>query len=342
MDKKQWEVYWGKGFLEHSLPEKPGKELAVNQSFFWEGDYIQILSLYVCSQGLVLDLCQRIEPEAVDAFLNRWRAKARKPEQLTAEEMELLEAENPTAFHFTTKLITDGKPLLRQCSCSGGWYPKMLMEERNPQAEKFLLHYKLDLGFGWMMMRSSFSWADANEHTLKHLEFHFSADPISMAGPHFKLEGEEQSISFTHPITGEKHTLQVKSRFFEEIPEQSFSQLSGDFTCPRYYEAFQFTMTPELREDTYQIRSADARSGPPLSPSDRKSDSLISAAGGLDGPTAVFLAGKRSSSAGNTHLAISSLSFEQAHAKEWAITFRIRTKEDYRLLLDFDRLKNHS
>ncbi len=301
----EWKVYYGNNFWGHERYARPGKETAVNREFLWDGEQFKILSLYECSEGLVVDLCKRIDSETLHAFQKNWKEK--DPEKLSDQELGFLEAENPTSLHLVSELTADGELLPNQGSCSMGWYPCDEEGACDVQAEEFL----------------------------------FSQQPLPVPGPCFILNKElPQTVCFTHPESGKTHTLEIHSRISRQIPEHTLSHMPKHFRHPRCYEELHYTLSPELEEGSYFIRSVSAGNQPVsiASYSESKGASSISIIGGSNGPTSIFLAGKLPLNEKKTHLAFSSLFFTSTEVREWTITFRVRKKEDCRLILDMNFL----
>lgn len=335
----EWKVYYGNNFWGHERYARPGKEIEVNREFLWDGEQFKILSLYECSKGLVVDLCKRIDSEMLYDFLKNWKEK--DPEKLSDQELEFLEAENPTSLHLMTELTVDQELLSNQGSCSMGWYPCHEEGACDARAEEFLIHYQLNPNDAWIMVRSSFAWKTEKKPKLHHLEFLFSQQPVPVPGPRFILNEElPQTVCFTHPETGEKHTLEIHSRISRQIPEHTLSHMPKRFRHPRCYEELHYTLSPELEEGSYFIRSISPGDQPVpiVSRPESKGTSGISIIGGSHGPTSIFLAGKHLTNKRKTHLAFSSLFFTSTEVREWTITFMIRKKEDYRLTLDINSL----
>lgn len=203
------------------------------------------------------------------------------------------------------------------------------------------MHYQLDPNDAWIMVRTSFAWKSEKKSKPHHLEFLFSQQPVPVPGPRFILDKEfPKTVCFTHPESGKTHTLEIHSRISRQIPEHTLSHMPKDLRYPRCYEELHYTLSPELEEGSYFIRSVSSgdQSVPIVSCSESKGASSISIIGGSHGPTSIFLAGKQSSNEKKTHLAFSSLFFTSTEVREWTITFMVRKKEDYRLTLDINFL----
>lgn len=64
-------VYFQRGFHERNHPEeqrKPGVEVKVGKEFSWEGKLWKIPAVYLFEEGVVMDLCCRIDPDSLRRY----------------------------------------------------------------------------------------------------------------------------------------------------------------------------------------------------------------------------------------------------------------------------------
>ncbi|MDO4273626.1 MAG: hypothetical protein Q4D16_08150 [Eubacteriales bacterium] len=346
---KTWKVTLGNDFNLNKQSEQPKKVIEINREFLWEGDSFRILSLYEFNQGLVLDFCRQVDRMKLQAYSEKWRKNTQKPEKLTDVELELMLAENPAGEPPEIKLTVNGISL-DSLGCTSLWW-QPYNEDKDPDAADFLEHYRLDPDLGWMMIRSSFTWKTKDKPELKHLKMHFKDQPVSVAGPHFTLnENGQQIIVFTHPQTGTKHKLEVKYRTLEQIPknimpskemkpgkENMSAPIIENCIFPTNYEAIHYTISPDLEDGTYFIRSVDSKGDQPistLSHSEPAGAHTITVIGGSSGPTSVFTGGRLLREQPTLHTAYSPVYFETVEVKDWCITFRVRRKKDYTLTFE--------
>lgn len=345
-----WNVWFGNDFCGSDQYEHPCTELAVNRKFQWDNDCFEILSLYVCSEGLVMDFCKQIDPDKMRIYLENWKTKT--PEKLSDLELELLLAENPAREAPETKLVVNGSPLQSLGNCCIWWQPGADEDTVDPLAEGFLIHYGLNPLYAWLIIRSRFLWTSKESPVPKHIELYFSDPPVSVAGPTFTLnEKGQQTIIFTHPQTGTQHTLQVKFRTFGQItkghmpssadlkhqPDNSVSSFQEPCIFPDNYEAIHYTLSPELADGTYSIRSVSSKGGKPISAishSEPDGAHTISVIGSASDSTSVFLAGRVSEDQFSLHTAYSPIYFKPTEIKEWCIIFQVKRKKDCKLTLE--------
>ncbi|EJW90847.1 hypothetical protein EVA_21046, partial [gut metagenome] len=105
-DKSTWKVIFDSGFWCGADGE-PGRELRVNRTFVWDGETFCIPAVYLCREGLVLDLCKRVEPEQIDDCLHKWELSVEKgePDNLAWEQQE---QNNPMALHVRVEAVVNG------------------------------------------------------------------------------------------------------------------------------------------------------------------------------------------------------------------------------------------
>ena len=344
---EEWHVYYEENFWSGDPGKRPGREIRIDRDLEWEGDEFRLLSFYVCEEGYVLDLCRKVRREAYAAFQEKWRDKTAHPEEMTETELEQCETENPMNTDFGIRLETDGVRLETGALYAMGSapdYPEYLQKE----AERFISHYGLDPKEYWMMARFSFSRpAGAGEITCPDsLKFMFEAVPVPVSAISFEIEGPGQKISFVHPETGEEHVMEICSceqrtmpEEFPEMPEKE-GGIWKDWKIPRCYEAVSYTLSPDIPEETYMVRSRSE--GDKAVPVERKKevtaemkeDICVQIIGGADGPTSVFLAGKvrrEEKDDKNVHRAISAVSFEPVRTREWELVFWLKKKQDMEL-----------
>ena len=51
---------WGSG-----KDRQPGRPLNVQRRFIWAGRPLYVPAVYLCAEGIVIDLCRRVDPEAI-------------------------------------------------------------------------------------------------------------------------------------------------------------------------------------------------------------------------------------------------------------------------------------
>ena len=148
------DTYWG--CLREKDERQPGREIRCNVSFQWEGRMWQIPAVYLCPQGLVADLCCRIERQELTNFYEKWK-------EWEGEE-PLLEQEKPFHRNFRVEAEADNMPLQKQSGCGCSYRPLDLIPQKEAREsgrdmveEMLMKSYGLDLTAGWTFWRQSFA-----------------------------------------------------------------------------------------------------------------------------------------------------------------------------------------
>ena len=372
--REEWNVYYGESFWTEGIGKRPGRERKINRDFEWEGDTFRLLSLYVCDEGLVLDLSKKVEQEQIEAYEKKWREMLNHPGDMTESELDRCMAESPMDLKCRIRLKGDGEELMSAEVRGMGWRPDN-PEQSDREAEDFLKHYDLDAEQYWTMERHSFSWIKSRgreavgENYPKKLDLHFQAVPESVTAAEFEIWETGQKIPFTHPETGKKHVMQICYREQRNMAEELYRAEDGagkmweDYRMPQWYEVIGYTMTPDLPESSYTIRcrvqgeqpvpvrkksAADAEkytgmaattyNGTDDPDAGTAAGTDMQIIGGASGPTAIFMAGKirdKECTQPEVHEAFSAAFFEPAVVKEWEIVFQVRKKEEFHVLYTF-------
>lgn len=346
-ERPEWKVYFDCGFgSRHCGHDRPGKELPVGKTFTWAGRVWHIPAVYTCGKGLVVDICVEIDPDKWRAFQQKWCPNRQEGREWTPEEQEQLNAENPTIVHYEPTLTVNGKPQRRRSGSGFGWVPDSCrpIEERGQRNQQdweaiwLMEHYGLDPEKGWTFLRESFPWTTKTKPVLKSLSLALEQDPVPVPGPRFTVSGAGDTVEFTHPVTGEAHTLTVVEY---EAQETDLSHLPGEWEYPAHCAAMSFVVEPELPRQSLTVRDCGQGDRPRYKPPEEL-DALaaiggvdgptaacsIGIIGGSDGPTAILLANGKS---GHPRAAYSSLYFDPPERIEWRMVFYQKTTEGIEL-----------
>lgn len=340
-ERPEWKVYFSGGFGSyHRGHDRPGKEIPVNKTFTWGGKVWHIPAVYACGKGLVVDLCVEIKTADLRAFVEKWRPLLEEGRGLTQEEQERQIAENPMTVDYDPKLTVNGKELRQRSGAGFGWTPMYLRREYEQEEytqqdwESIWLmeHYGLDPELGWVFWRDSYPWATKSKPVLKTISLSLEQRRITIPGPRFSVSGVGDKVEFTHPVTGEVHTLQVVEYQQEEI---NMAHLPDGWEYPTYCTAMSYTVEPELPRESLTVRDCGQGDTPrPKPPEELEAIAAIGGVdgpvaacsvgiiGGVDGPTAIILANGK---AGHPRAVCSALRFEPAEQIEWRMVFYQKT-----------------
>ena len=131
-------------------------------------------------------------------------------------------------------------------------------------------------------------------------------------------------MSFTHPRTGETHTLTVLSLASETLDVPGLPDVQE---YPAHCLRLEYAVSPELPPNELQIRDTAPTDPPRLKiPENRSGEVPVNGAacigiiGGADGPTSIFVSGGAPS---DRRVAYSSLHFAPPEQVTWQLRFSV-------------------
>lgn len=325
------ENYWG--CRREKEGKRPGEELRLGTVFLWEGRQWQIPAVYVCEEGLVMDLCCRVEPREVKEFYEDLDTEE------PAEEEELrLRREHPFRKDFGLEARVNGERVQGRMGCGCCWCPPDLMPGKEAAEafigaeeieEQLMEAYELDLTAGWSFWRNSFAWQKERPDRIRSIDLTITKDPAEYAGPHFQTgpDAAGMEAELVHPVTGNVHKLTVLGLEQMVLPVREIPAELEMEHFPDHYAVLHYQVEPELPREELLISDC-AQSDQPARKGKRPAASSISVIGGADGPTSIFLLGGASLAHGSSgqRSANSSLHYEPAQTVEWRTTFRVNEK----------------
>lgn len=325
-----WKVYFHGNFWGHEGRERAGKEIPLNKQFVWGEENWYIPAIYSCTSGLVVDLCCKVEPERVRAFIEKWNLLEEDRAEPSEEECEQIEAENVLHLDVRMSAEVNGATLKAGRSCGMTWIPEAVTGMAGDrEAGWFLEHYGLDQGKAWRIRRFMLPWMTGKKPDIKTLSVKLSQNPVSLPAGHFVATAGE-TVSFAHPVTDREHRLTAR-----EIVQEEIESLRSQDECleyPTHCVRMLYEISPELTERQFCIRDCAESDAPrhrsEVGENDVRNVSAhsIGIIGGADGPTALIIGGRPQE--GKLHMVYSSLHFEPVEKVEWRISFREKTRED--------------
>lgn len=321
-----WNVYFDGGFWGRCGRERAGSELRIDKQLDWAGHRWYIPALYVCSKGLVIDLCMQVQPEALRRFTDAWALHLHNDAEQPlpwAQRMQL-EAENPLCFPVSPELALNGQPMPVSRGCSVSFNP-YLPDGEAPEARQALAHYGLDLSYGWTLCRESFPWPNSRRQKLRALTLTLTPEPKQLPGPAFRVRAPGDQFTFFHPIDKTEYTLTVQTLEQQTVPQPHFG--AARWFYPANFLAMHCTLSPET-DERIDIRDC-AEGDQPLEcmpDTDEMSPDSSAAAhigiiiGGADGPAMLITGDNRQP---HLHAACSSLYFEPVQPADvkWRLVF---------------------
>ena len=330
---KEWKICFGGDFYDTQGNGKAGTELTLEKRFSWNGHDWYIPAVYVCTKGLVIDICIAIEPEVITAYYEKWGFEEESWETLSEEERRQAAQENPSGIDFSLKAEINGREQRRWSGSGIGWMPEacLLSEEENTEeADSVMEHYRLDTAKGWSFRRISLPWATKTKPILRALTLELAPEMLSVPGPRFVTPKIGDCIPIQHPVAGTVHTLTVQEVKREQFPKERFQ--AEEFEFPEHFTQMIYTLEPEIPTAEYSLKDVCNSDMPKRRVSeDGPAACSIGIIGVGAGPTAVFVAGKGTTE--KAQVACSALRFEPAENVEWEMIFRRKPCEDIRVEL---------
>lgn len=245
---KMGEVYFQKEYRYRKRPEtqrKPGKKIRIKTEFAREGKLWKIPAVYLFEEGVVMDLCCRIDPGSVREYYGERKRLSEKGWK-DPESFAFLEARNPWPRSRCINLNVNGQTLLPEGSTGGAWIPEDRDGEmetadmfQDPEIRKILDDYRCDREHAWYFMRSCFRWAAGEKQempkTIRTMTAEIAEEPRTIPGFCFVTrDGEKvRRIPFFCPLSGEKGVLIIQERFSRKLEEDFFE---GTFRSGRKAE----------------------------------------------------------------------------------------------------------
>lgn len=292
---------------------KPGKEISLGVSFLWAGDEWLAPAVYVCKEGLVLDLCKRVPVEKLFSFREKWELSPDNDGSDWSEAKQICaSAENPLEEDFRAELIVNGEMLTCKHGCALCWDP--LYPEGNGLEEKRVrLHYKLDELDGWSVHRICFAWGREKKPALQTLVLRLAAQAAFLPGDQFQPERAGDTLTFRLPDSKMLHTLTVLDLQTQELTA---------FGETLYTTELRYEITPPAAKKAVVLR--DFAEAIRVSPQGDFSGCAFGVIGGADGPT-VLAMGK--------DIVCSQVRREEKRRVTWTLMFREKRKECLQIML---------
>jgi len=328
--------FWG----GHLQQEHSGREIPINKKFLWGGLQWQIPSVYSCSKGLVIDFCVGIPRERIEKFYEHWNTDTRIFE-MSEEDIEQMEKENPFRTQFTVEAKINGKELQYHEMSSVSWHPCDIGREQiGDVQEELMKYYACDKDQGWSFIRVHFPWKTVRKPKLRTLSLKLKEAPVACIGEQFITDQAFQSqvIQLIHPLSKKEYQLTIDGCEATSLDADAF-RFRNDLEYPGYFHVLAYHISPELSFEEFRIQDR-ARSDRPRSRgcdsaiSNRTSVGSMAVIGGCDGPTAIFVAGRQVSNQ-HTITVSSSLHFTPISKVEWQPVFYVKENEDIVLEIHF-------
>lgn len=337
LEQTEWKVYYDGGYWMQHKKGRAGKEITLNSRFAWDNEIWHIPAIYSCAKGLVIDYCAEINPVSIKAFTDKWDISRLCEDQLTREQREYIEQENPLNVDSLAVLVLNGKEMHMKHGYSMTWIPENCLPEgaeNQSETKRLIEYYGLDATRGWSFHRWSYPWATKRKPEIKSLRLKLERQMTAIPGMHFTNPSVGDVIPFTHPITGTEHKLTVQEYEQQEFSAKTFA--NEEYEYPTHHTAMVYTLEPELPTKNFQVQDCLENEAPkrkpskPFEPQATYDVVSVDIIGGADGPTAIMLSNKPEPA---IHTALSALHFEPTEEVEWRMVFREKLMDDIEISL---------
>ncbi len=340
--EKKWEVYFGNGFSSAKKRRKrPGREIPVKKSVVLDGRTWYIPAVYVCSEGLVADICTSADAEKMSEFMNKYQNI--DGENLSRDEYELIERENPLNADIRVCVKVNGKTITSSSGCMTSWIP--FSDMCRDSASEAVRHYMLDGKYAWSISRFKFKWATKRRPEIKKLEISISTSPKKYFGPIITVGEPNEKLDFINPIDNTSHTLVINDIEHMKISEDVFK--NAEHFLPRCYMLIKYSVFPKIDGECfrlYDVAQSDcvvAKKPPDAFAPDAKNDFVIGIIGGADGPTAIFASDNGDKKELAEHCVCSSVHFEPQESARFRIIFIDKRTESAAVALLPDNIEKN-
>lgn len=304
----EWSVYYNHFFLDENEQRlTPGREIPLNKEFIWGNQKWKVLSVYICTEGIIMDLYREIDREKIQKFNAKWDYFIDHEEELTEDQIISRAGESPFAAGANMNIEINGQS--SNATETSYLYCDPFDEIDYAMSDTVLQvadHYSLDLHKVWQFSRGQFPWPGEPIQEIEKMQITLEAEFVPVLGTRFTVQEEGKKIHFSLPFTEEAYTLEVLAlrpatfdfhrRKTEEYPSH----------CLQLF----YDISPALSDDIVSIKDCCQGDSPHMGQFGFCSDD--------DMPG---------------RFACSSLYFESPEHVEWCMIFEVKTREDYILSL---------
>lgn len=312
-------VCFGGDFWQNNESERAGIEIPLGKEFRWaDRDWI-IPSVFSCEEGLVVDFCMRVSTEKIRDFKEKWGIgeDCVLHEKFASEQLETIYYDNPMNLNFNAKIELNGQILHAKQSCSISFSPSP-SERAEPEIMRIIEYYGLDKSFAWVVHRHAFPWQTASPE-IRSLSVALEQEPERVSGTHFTVHDKNETVNFTHPVSGKKYTLTVLNLEQKSLRESDFGE--ENLAYPTHFTAMSYTISPQTDE---KITVCDC--------AENEKPRAIGQVGGF---STVVVLGENTRE--NCRTACSALRFKPVEGDiEWKIAFDVKRFEDKNISLITD------
>lgn len=329
-------VYFSGNFSNHKRFERPGQEWGCDAYSNWAEQLWYIPAVYLCSKGLVADVCRMIPWEALKAYRDKW-AVYEGQEDLPEELYRQADAETPfDAIDYRPEVTVNGRAMEFKRGAGLYYDPYNTQESASmEEVRRVIAHYGLDAVQGWEIRRWVFPWKTRRRpKNITSMSLKFIARERPHQAVSFHAE-PGKAVQFVHPVSGVPCTLTVQALEPAQLPLKNFPH-ADTWEWPRCCVRMRYTLTPAPSAGWVQVNDLAASDHPvqkkQAADSSHPGAGAGAVIGGNDGPTAVFVNG-RSDGAGCTAFSATHFAPVPPQDVAWQVVYYQKDAADETVLL---------
>ena len=200
----------------------------------WHAKELQILD-----DGVEVTLCVEIPGQRILNFYDRWEDTTPNVEQLLT-----MNAEDPFALHVELRAMINGMEQTPDIAEIVRWDP---LSDPTADAEKYINQFKLNKEQGWLFLRLRFGRLSKKKKSIRSLVLNLQSKNVTIPGLELVTPMEQNSVSLTHPVTGNTHTLTIHSCTDEGLDPNFL------INPPCFYTRLCYSLSPALSTDAFMI-----------------------------------------------------------------------------------------
>lgn len=233
------EVYFGNFWADVGNGSSCQKIL-LEKNVNWHGYGWRIPAMYLCEEGVMVDICRIIPMDRVRLFYNRWSGV--NGDSLSEEQVECLMEESPLEVNATFTLEA-GRTLE-----SGGWssvvWQNIRPELSDPVTEELMREYRCEKENAWQFIRLLSKWKKERARP-QEVQLIFRSLPDRFRVPEHFVTGDKllPQMEFRNPWSGSNHVLKVMECKGERLKDSGQDEA---FKYPSRCRIIRYTVSPPL------------------------------------------------------------------------------------------------
>lgn len=242
------EVYF-ENFWADVRTGSSGRKVLLEIKENWRGSQWRIPAMYLCEEGVVVDICRKIPMDRVRSFYHKWNGV--DEESLSEEQVECLMEDSPFEANAAFTLEADG--YLESSGSSSVVWQDIRPELSDPVTEELMKEYQCGKEYAWQFFRLLGRWKNREQTRPREVQLLFRTLPDRYRIPGHFVAGDNllPQVEFQEPWSGLTHVLKVMECKAEQL--KGIGQ-DEDFKYPDQYRVLRYTISPPLTGASLLVR----------------------------------------------------------------------------------------